>query len=257
MGAEQGLGDPADVRVEVDRIDDLHVAPRGEAQQAARDPFQAAVEILPPVAGDQDQPLRRIRARQVPVDRRGAGRVGVQDADRIQQRVDHRVAGDHDARGVDAFAQQVVARLGGRREVQVGEHGGEPAVHFLRPGGVDVAGAQSGFDVADGDFGVERGQRGGEGRGRVALHQHAVGPEVGIHLAQPFEHRGRDVGQPLAVPHHVKVAVRADGEQVQHLIQHLPVLRGDADERRDAGGFGEAADDRRHLDGLGAGADDG
>ena len=209
------------------------------------------------MAGDQDQPLRRIRARQVPVDRRGPGRVGVQDRERVQQRVDHRVAGDVDARGVDAFAQQVVARLGGRREVQVGNHGGEPAVHFLRPGRVDVAGAQSGFDVADGDFGIERGQRGGEGGGRVALHQHAVGPEIGIHLAQPFQHGGRDVGQPLAIPHHVQVPVGGDGEQVQHLIQHLPVLRGDADEGCDVGGFDEAPDDRRHLDGLGAGADDG
>ena len=134
--------------------------------------------------------------------------------------------------------------------------GGQPPVHFLRPGGVDVAGAQAGFDVGDRNFGVEGGEGSGEGRGRVALDQHAVWLEVLIDVAQPFQHRGGHVGQALAVAHQIQVAVRRDGEQSEHLVEHLPVLRRDADQRGDPRRFRQAADDGSHLDGLGPGAED-
>jgi hypothetical protein len=42
-------------------------------------------------------------------------------------------------------------------------------------------------------------------------------------------------GQGLVVAHQVQVVVRLDLEQVQHLVEHLPVLGGDADARFDPG----------------------
>ena len=60
MRAEQARGHSADVRVQMHRIDDLHIPVRRQLQQPLGDTIEAAGEILPPVAGDQDQPLRRI-----------------------------------------------------------------------------------------------------------------------------------------------------------------------------------------------------
>ena len=50
--------------------------------------------------------------------------------------------------------------------------------------------------------------------------------------------------------------VRTNGEQFEHLVEHLAVLGGDADKRLKPWRRGEAAYDRRHLDGFGAGAKD-
>jgi hypothetical protein len=76
-----------------------------------------------------------------------------------------------------------------------------------------------------------------------------------IGRAEAFERGGGDVGQPLPGPHQVEVAVRADGEQLKHLVQHLSVLRGHADQRRDARRLRQALDDGRHLDCLRARAE--
>jgi len=70
--------------------------------------------------------------------------------------------------------------------------------------------------------------------------------------AEALERGGGDVGQPLPGAHQVEIAVRADREQLKHLVQHLPVLRGHADQRRDARGFRQARDDvvHQHRAGL-------
>ena len=46
-------------------------------------------------------------------------------------------------------------------------------------GECEVAGAQARLDVADGDAAVEAGQGGAEHGGRVALHEHHVGRQLG------------------------------------------------------------------------------
>ncbi len=240
----------------MDRVDDLDVASIGEAQQGVRHPLQAAVEILAPMPGDQDQALARRERRQQPLDGGGTPRVAIEDRQRVEQRVDHRVAGDAYPRRIDAFGQQVATRFLGRRKVQVGEPGGQPAVHLLRPRRMDVARPQARLDMADRHLRVERGQRGGEGRGRVALHEHPIRTQIGIDLGDALQHRGRDVSKALTRAHQIEVAIGADGEQVEHLVQHLAVLRGHADQGGDAGRFGEPAHDGRHLDRLGAGAED-
>ena len=50
--------------------------------------------------------------------------------------------------------------------------------------------------------------------------------------------------------------VRSDVEQLQHLVEHLSVLRGHADTRFDALRATQRLNDRGHFDGLWARAED-
>jgi hypothetical protein len=66
----------------------------------------------------------------------------------------------------------------------------------------------------------------------------------------------RDVEQILPRPHDVQIVIGTDMEQVQHLVEHLAVLGGDADQAlKPAGMSFQLLDDRRHLDRLGAGTE--
>ncbi len=66
------------------------------------------------------------------------------------QGVDHGVAG-HERDPLQALAQHVAARLGGGGEQVIGNQIDATTVHLFRPWLTDVTGAQTCFDVADGD----------------------------------------------------------------------------------------------------------
>ena len=102
---------------------------------------------------------------------------------------------------------------------------------MIRPGAVDVAGAQAGLNVADGDLLVEGGKgRGGAGRG-VAMDEDHIGLHFFQDVAHAGEHAGGDVVEVLSLFHYVEVVVLGDLEDAQHLVQHLAVLTGDANYR--------------------------
>ena len=66
----------------------------------------------------------------------------------------------------------------------VGQDPGQVAVDFLGERPVFVPGAQTGFDVAHGNFQVEGRQGRHEGGGGVAVHQHQVRLLLAQHLFQ-------------------------------------------------------------------------
>ena len=77
---------------------------------------------------------------------------------------------------------------------------------------------------------VEAGQGGNKGGGSIAVNQHHIGPHLFQHFLDPVEDVGSDVKQGLLVLHDGQVIVRHHMERLQHLIQHLPMLAGDADD---------------------------
>ena len=83
------------------------------------------------------------------------------------------------------------------------------------------------------------------------MDEDAVGLGALDHLHHAVEDRRGDVGKVLVGGHDIEVEIGADGEQIEHLIEHLAVLGGDADAGNDALGFRQALDDHGHLDGLG------
>ena len=133
----------------------------------------------------------------------------------------------------------------------------EAAVHLLGEGAVAVIGAQPGLDVADGYFSVDRGERGGEGRARVAVDKDKVGLEFGKAALKTLERLDGDVGEGLIFAHDVEVGVGLEAEAAHDRVEHLAVLCGDADEALDALAALKLQRERRHFYSLRARAENG
>ena len=114
MVREDRLRHFLNVRIEVDRIHDFDVAPLGQRQKprATRSRPPSKLSRRWPVV---NQALAGIELRQQAIEGGGAFRFGVGDRDRVEQGVDHCIAGHDQPRRVDAFAQQVLARSGRRK----------------------------------------------------------------------------------------------------------------------------------------------
>ena len=157
--------------------------------------------------------------------------------------------------GVGALGQQGVAGGDGGRPQHLGQAVGEAAVGLLRVGIVEGVGAQAGFHVGHGDLAVEGGECGGERGGRVAVHQHHVGALGVKEGLQPLEDRRGDVRERLGSAHHAEIVVDGQAERVDHLVEHLAVLTGQARDHPEPSPPVEFQHDRGHLDGLGTGAE--
>jgi hypothetical protein len=114
----------------------------------------------------------------------------------------------------------------------------------------------AGLDVSDRDPLVVGGQGAGQCGGGVAVHQHEVGLFHRQHRAQTLQHVRGEIREILPGLHQVQVVIRPDVEQLQDLVQHLPVLRGHADAGIHTLGALQGLDHRGHLDGLRARAED-
>ena len=140
---------------------------RRDAGDALGDAREAAAPVLAAVGGHDDDP---VVAGSTSSATRGLRDRHVEPGGPVQ-RVDAGVAGHEDLVRGDVLAHEVLLVLRGRREVQRRDAGDQLAVQLLRERRqVEAAGAQARLDVDHGDAQVERGQRGGEGRARVAVH---------------------------------------------------------------------------------------
>ena len=75
-----------------------------------------------------------------------------------------------------------------------------------------------------------------------------------FHAAQ---NAGRDLREALVGAHDIEIEVGRDRKQFEQVVEHLAVLRGDADDRLDLRtARGERFDHRRHLDRIGPGPED-
>lgn len=217
------VGRLPDLRVHVDGVDRLRVRSLlHDAADGAEHAVHGLAQVLPAMRRDEDEagPLR-------PVER------GVRVAlpDRVAQGVDAGVAGDVDSLGGLRLVEEVpAARLRGS-EIPVRDDVHRLAVELLRPGAVEVPRAEAGLHVAHGYLEVECRQRRGEGRGSVAVDEHDVGALPLQHRPDPEQHVGRDVEERLPRPHDGEVVVGDHAEHGEHLVEHLAVLAGHADER--------------------------
>ncbi len=270
--AEDLLDGLAHVGVEVHGIDKLYFGIfLRQGFDGVADVKKSFAKVLPAVAGDEYQlvPVGQWRheivddrcgepaLQQVLLDGSLQASFALDLADNPMEGVDHGVAGDGDARRVDALPDQVFPAEGRGREVPAGDAAGDLPVYLFGPGAVDVVGAEPCFDVADGDLLVEGGQGGSHGGGGVAVDQYHVGMRLPVHVAQAGEHTGGDVVQVLPLLHDVEVVMGLYPEEVQYLVEHLTVLSGHADEGLEMVALPlKGFDQRGHFDGFGAGAKD-
>jgi hypothetical protein len=151
----------------------------------------------------------------------------------------------------------------------------ELAVELLRERReVEPAGPQAGLDVRDRDPEMEGGERGGERRRRVAVHDRSDGivagqrnlarrplavlvGEASQHVVlEAAHHRGHALVEARVPTTHQQIDVRCDAGQPEHLGDHVVVLAGRHHDRPEAGAALERQDQRDQLDRLGAGAHD-
>ncbi len=145
-----------------------------------------------------------------------------------KQGVDDRVAGDQYVPPAHSFAQQSGASRGSGGVVDLGQTVGQAPVDLLGIGAVDVVGPQAGFHVRHGDHAVVGGKSGGEGGGGVAVDHDQIGLGSFQEGVDAVQHGGGDVAERLPVAHDPEVMVDREGEVVDHLVEHLAVLSGEA-----------------------------
>ena len=109
-----------------------------------------------------------------------------------------------------AFCDQRIGSRLCRCEQPAADQINDPAIILLGPGGIKIAGAQTGLDMANRDLFVKGCHRRCHRRRRVALNEHRIGPMRGKHIAQSLHHRNRDIGQRLPHFHDVKVDIGCD-----------------------------------------------
>ena len=178
--------------------------------------------------------------------------LGIEPVAQRGQRIDDGVARHGDA-ALQVLAQQVGARRGRGRKHPLADHIDHAAVHLFGKGLGQIPGAQAGFHVAHRNAAVKRRQRAGRGRAGVAVHQHVVGLFLLQHAIGTCHHAGEQAVERLVGLHDGEIVLRLQAEQIHHLVQHLPVLAGDAHHALDAPRLRQGRDQWRHLDGLGTG----
>ena len=95
-------------------------------------------------------------------------------------------------------------------------------------GSLFFPGPQAGFDVPDRNMAVVRSKRGSKRRSCVALHKHHVGPFPPQDSVHPGHTGCSHVCKTLSRLHDPKVIVGPQTENLSHLIEHFPVLPGNA-----------------------------
>ena len=202
----------------MDRKQHGNIAACGDPPDGAGDRRHAVAEIFPPMRGDQDDPPAGEPCGD-PIET--CGQFGIRGDLRTgpMQRVDDRVAGHVDRVRRDRLPAQRLGRRFGGREMQRGDGRDDPPVHLLRPGVVDIAGAQPGFDMRDRNLAIISGERAGHRGGGIALDDDHVGCLGVHHLAQPDQQaRGKPVER-LTRFHQVEVDVRGDVSDREDLIK--------------------------------------
>ncbi len=77
------------------------------------------------------------------------------------------------------------------------------------------------------------------------------------HRLHALEHTRRDLRERLIGGHDVEIVLRLDRKEREQVVEHLPVLRGDADDVVDVRVRAQRMNDRGHLDRVGARAEHG
>ena len=246
----------------MDGVNEMGIGePPGQAGDRPTDVLKTAAETLPAMARDQHHRRTSVLLRAATgLEELGQPghprRILAHPSDRVQQGVDHRVAGHEDRLRGHGFVEKIASSGLRRREMQVGHAGRQHAVDLFRKRRPLVEGPQARLDVADGDVPIEGAQGGAEHRRRVALHDHEIGTarvQVGVHRGD--RPRGQ-IGERLVRPHQIEIGVRRDAEDGQHLIEHLAMLARDAHVRLELAVLAQGQHERAELDRLGARSED-
>lgn len=175
--------------------------------------------------------------------------------DGCKERVDDGIACYENGIIALVFTEKVLTGCFCRCEVHISKNACQLAVRFFRERGKKISRAQACFDVSDADLLVESGKSGREGRRRVAVDKDVIRFFLLQYIFQAAEDAGGDVIERLSALHDVEIIVDRQSEEVDDLIEHFPVLGGQADLGINFFMLQQFPDKGRHLDGFRSGAE--
>jgi hypothetical protein len=209
----------------VDGVNDFDVIPPSEADEGGTDLIEAAAKAFAPVRCDDDEFLRGISAESIEANKFAC----IESLLDVQDCVNAGISGDGDGGWVHAAAVEVLGGAFGGSEVKGGDLPGEGAVYFLGEWLIRIAGTEPCLNMTNWGFGIERAQRTAESSGGIALNEDDVWFLFGENRLQSGDDARGGLVEGLPRTHDVEVPVWGHVECVQNLVEHLAVLRGDAD----------------------------
>ena len=139
--------------------------------------------------------------------------------------IDNGVTGDEDLALGFLFLQVALAEGCGREIIRCNTSR-NLAVHLLRPGAIDVVGAQASLYMANRNLLVEGCQGSSCAGGGISVNEHHIGLALLEDIAHTSEYTGRDIVEVLSLLHDVQVVIGLHIKDGEHLVQHLTVLTG-------------------------------
>lgn len=155
-------------------------------------------------------------------------RVGIVFLNGMLHCIDDSVARNIDIVWVFPFSLQMICSELRRSKIILRNNANRLTIEFLRIRAIDVVSAESSLHMSYWDLEVEAGKCGNEGRGGIPMHKYYIWLDFLQHSLDAVKDVCSDVEQRLTVLHDVQVIVRDDTKRLQHLVEHLPVLRRDA-----------------------------
>ena len=101
-------------------------------------------------------------------------------------------------------------------------------IHLLRPGAIDIMRTQPGFYMTDRNLLIECGKRRSGGGSGISMYQHHIRLHLFQHIPHTEKHTRGYVVQILIRLHDVQIIIRLYIKDMKHLIEHLPMLRCNA-----------------------------
>ena len=233
-------------RAQVDRIDHFHIGMAfHQFRNGVHDIDHGLAVIFSAVASNNNDPL----GLEIQFIETLGGKYKIVP-DRGFHGIDGRVAGDENFPLYGLPAQIFGVGLGGRK-VQVGHIAHQHPVHFLRIGGIFVAGTQARLHMADGHLMIKRRQGPGKGGGGIAMDQNQVRLSLLDNAVHAQDGLGGDLGQRLLLFHDIQIIVAFQLENLHDGVQHLPVLAGQAAQTLHLRMGRQFLDQGGHFDSLG------
>src|SRR5438477_5295511 len=131
----------------------------------------------------------------------------------------------------------------------------DPSHHLLRERTRANRSTKARLDMADGNPPEECGQACRHRGGRVALDDHDVRAQTTGELCDAAQNRGCDLFRTLIGAHQIEIVIRNETEEIERLIEHLPVLSGHANGNIYARARAELGHDRREFDRFRSGSE--
>ena len=172
------------------------------------------------------------------------------------QSVNHSISRDENLFIGNALRQQIFPAQRRRSKMICRNTTSDLSVHLFRPRTVNIMSPQTRLDMTDGNLTVKGGKRRRSRGSGVAVDKNQIRLRFLQDSAHPKQDTARHVVKILPRLHDVQVIIRRNFKEMQHLIQHLPVLTGYAYNcLKCIWMFPEFFHQRRHLDRLRARAE--